>query len=175
MRTRNLRRPWRMLAKKLETPIAPAVPCKICKNNKNCGNGESIKSNQNLRVFWKLVNLQDCIWENHYRIIMKTTLKEKETIHYNITIWFIYSFLCLKPWKFPQQRQWWTRNGTNWRKFRRGTWRKSEVRKRWSMKQGRKEQKFILPHWWTSVICRMPCWRQSTENTKVELYSEVIL
>ena len=30
--------------KNLETPIAPATPCKISKNNKNCGNGE--KSNE---------------------------------------------------------------------------------------------------------------------------------
>ena len=30
--------------KKLETPMAPAMPCKIGKNNKNCGNGE--KSNK---------------------------------------------------------------------------------------------------------------------------------
>ena len=40
------------------------------------------------------------------------------------------------------------------------------------MKQGRRAQKFILLHWWTSVIWRMPNWRQSTKNTKVELYSE---
>ena len=46
-----------------------------------------IKSNQNLRVFWKLVNPQDCVWENHYRLIMKTILQEKETIHCSITIW----------------------------------------------------------------------------------------
>ena len=63
----------------------------------------------------------------------------------------------------------------NRRKFRRGTWRKSEVRKRRSMKQGRRTQKFILPHWWTSVIWRMPNWRQSTKNSKVELYSEATL
>ena len=37
----------------------------------------------------------------------------------------------------------------NWRRFRRGTWRKSEVRNRWSMKQGRRAQKFTLHHWWT--------------------------
>ena len=29
--------------KKLETPMAPAMPCKIGKNNKKCGNGESNK------------------------------------------------------------------------------------------------------------------------------------
>ena len=33
--------------------------------------------------------------------------------------------------------------GENLKRFRRGTWRKSEVRKRW---QGRRAQKFILPH-----------------------------
>ena len=37
-----------------------------------------MKSKQNLRVFWKLVNLQDCVWENHCRIVMKTILQEKE-------------------------------------------------------------------------------------------------
>ena len=33
-----------------------------------------MRPNQNWRVFWKLVNLQDCVWKNLYRIIMKTTL-----------------------------------------------------------------------------------------------------
>ena len=40
-----------------------------------------MRPNQNLRVFWKPVNLQDCVWENLYRIIMKTILQEKGTIH----------------------------------------------------------------------------------------------
>ena len=34
------------------------------------------------------MSLRDCVWENHYRIIMKTILQEKETLHYSITIWF---------------------------------------------------------------------------------------
>ena len=51
--------------KKLETPIAPAMPCKIIENNKNCGNGASNKVKSKLAVFWKLVNVQDCVWENH--------------------------------------------------------------------------------------------------------------
>ena len=55
-----------------------------------------IKSNQNLRVFWKFVNLQDCVWENHCRLIMKTILQEKETIHCSITIWYTNLFLCFK-------------------------------------------------------------------------------
>ena len=105
--------------KKLETPMVRAMPCKTNKNNQNCGNGDKpITSNQNLRVFWKPVNLQDCVWENLYRIIMKTILQEKVTIHTNIIIWYTNLFLYLKPLNFPQQ---WTRNGKNWRKFRRET------------------------------------------------------
>ena len=76
------------------------------------------------------------------RIITKSSwrpyCRKNERIHYSTTIWFINLFLCLKLWKIQQQRQQWTRNGKNWRKFRRGTWRKSKVRKRWSMKQGRR-------------------------------------
>ena len=109
-----------------------------------------IKPNQNLRVFWKPVNLQECVWEIRYRIIMKTILQEKVKIHYSTTIWFTNLFLCLKPWKFPQQRQQWTRNGQNWRKFRCGTWRKAE--------------KFISSHWRTYVIWKMLNWRQSTKK-----------
>ena len=61
---------------------------------KNCGSGASNKiKTQNLRVFWKLMNLQDCVWEIHYQIIMKTILQEKETInslqHYN----FVHKFI----------------------------------------------------------------------------------
>ena len=58
------------------------------------------------------MDLQDCVWENHYQIIINTILQEKETIHYSTTIWFTNLFLCLKPW---QQMQQWTRNGKNWR------------------------------------------------------------
>ena len=101
---------------------------------------------QNLRVFWKLMNPPECVWENHYQSIMKSILQEKETIHYSITIWFTNLFVCLMLWKFQQQKQQWTRNGKNWRKFRRGTWPKSKVRNRWSMKQGRRAQKFIFLH-----------------------------
>ena len=65
---------------------------------KNCGSGTSNKiEKQDLRVFWKLVNPKDCVWENLYQIIMKTILQEKGTIHSNITIWFTNLLLCLKP------------------------------------------------------------------------------
>ena len=79
--------------KKLETSVAPAMPCKIIRN---CGSGASNKLKQNLRVFWKLMNLQECVWEIRHRIIMKTVLQEKVKIHYNTTTWFTNLFLFLK-------------------------------------------------------------------------------
>ena len=55
-------------------------------------------SNQNLRALWKPVNPQDCVWKNLYRIIMRTILQERGTIHwkhYNLVHKIL--FLCLKP------------------------------------------------------------------------------
>ena len=104
------------------------------------------KFRQNLRVFWKLMNPQECVWETRYHQISKTILQEQVNIHCSIAIWFTSLFPCLKLWKFRQRQQRWTRNGKNWRKFRRGTWRKSKVRKVWSMKQGPRAPQFILHH-----------------------------
>ena len=84
--------------KKLETPVTPAMQCKIRKDNENCGNGEkSEKSKQNLLVFWKPVNPQDCVWENLYQITVRTILQERGTIHCSMKFWFTNLFLCLKP------------------------------------------------------------------------------
>ena len=44
---------------------------------------------------------QDCVCENHYQIIMKTMLQEKETIHCSITIWFTNLCLCASSHKIP--------------------------------------------------------------------------
>ena len=79
--------------KKLETSVAPAMPCKIMKI---VGVVHPTKLRQNLRVFWKLMNPQECVWEIRYRIIMKTILQEKVRIHYSTIIWFTNLSLCLK-------------------------------------------------------------------------------
>ena len=50
------------------------------------------KLNQNLRAFWKLMNVRDCVWEIQYQIIMKTTLQgngENSLQHYNLVHKFI--------------------------------------------------------------------------------------
>ena len=130
--------------KKLEASVAPAMPCKIMKN---CGSGGSDKNKTKLACILEANESTRMRMGNSEPPNHEDHIAGKETIHYSIIIWFTNLFLCLKPWKFPQQRQQWTRNWENWRNFRRGTWRKSEVRKRWSMKQGRRAQKFISPHW----------------------------
>ena len=45
------------------------------------------KLKQSVRVFWKLMNPQECVWEIRCRSIIKTILQEKERVHYSTTIW----------------------------------------------------------------------------------------
>ena len=142
-RIRNSKKPSRTRVRSWKHQWLLLCPVKL---RKIVGTVYPTKFKQNLRVFWKLLNPQECVWENHYQIIMKTILQEKETISYSTKNWFTNLFLCVMLWKFLQQKQRRTRNGKNWRKFRRGTWQKSEVRKRWSMKQGRRALQFILHH-----------------------------
>ena len=97
-----------------------------------------------LRVSWEPVNPQECVWKNLYQNIMRTFLQEKGTTQYNITIWCANLFLCLRQWRYPQQKQQWIKNGRNLKRFRRGTLQKSEVNQRWSTKQGRRAEKFIF-------------------------------
>ena len=59
------------------------------------------KLKQNLRVFWRLMNLHECVWEIRYRIIIKTIMQERVKIHYSTTTWFTNLFLCLKAMKIP--------------------------------------------------------------------------
>ena len=79
---------------KLETSVALVMPCQILKI---VGVVHPTKlKKQNLRAFWKLMNLQEYVWEIRCRIIMKTILQENVIIHYNNITWFTSLFLCLK-------------------------------------------------------------------------------
>ena len=69
--TRNLRRPSRMLARNWKHLWLPLCLARLVRTIRIVGVVHPIKSNQNLRVFWKLVNLQDCVWENHCRLIIQ--------------------------------------------------------------------------------------------------------
>ena len=98
LRIRNLRRPSRMLERNWKHQWL--LLC-FARQARRVSMWRPVArlmiSSLNLRVFWKPVNLQDCVWENHCQIIMRTILQEKGTIQYSITIWFTNSFLCLKP------------------------------------------------------------------------------
>ena len=131
----------------METSVAPAMPCK--------------NYEEELWEWWDPTKIETrfaCIleadestrtrvWNSKTALLWRPCCRKRSITALRLDSQNL--FLCLKLWKFLQQRQRWTRNGKNWRKFRRETWRKSEVRKRWSMKQGRRAQKFMLPHWWT--------------------------
>ena len=142
-RKRNSKETIKNARKELETSVAPAMPGKIMKN---CGSGVSNKIQTTCVCSGSWWFHKNAYGKIRCRIIMKTILQEKVRIHYSTTIWFTNLFLCLKLWKFLQQKQRWTRNVKNWRKFRRGTWQKSKVRERWSMQQERPALQFILHH-----------------------------
>ena len=153
--------------------MAPAMPCKTSKKSKHGetrGKCNEIKS--------KLA----CILEarESTRMRMEEPLPkyledhivgkgDNSLQHYNL----VHKFIPMpQAMKIPAAKAAVDKEWENLKRSGRATWQKSEVNQRRSMKQGRKAQKFILPHWWTSVIWRMPNWRQSTKNTKVELYFE---
>ena len=80
-RTRNSKKPSRMRVRSWKHQWLLLCREKLWKI---VGMVNPMKSNQNFRVFRKLMNLQDCVWENLYQIFMKTILQEKETIHCSI-------------------------------------------------------------------------------------------
>ena len=79
--------------RKLETSVALAMPCKL---RKIVGMVHPTKFRRNLRVFWKLMNPQEWVWETQYHQITKTILQEEVKNHYSTTTWFTSLFLCLK-------------------------------------------------------------------------------
>ena len=124
--TRNSKKPSRMLARNWKHQLLLQCPAKLWRAIRNMGVVLPTKSKQNLRVFWKLVNPQDCVWENLYRNIMRTILQEKVTVDCSITIWYTNLFLFLKPWRFPQQKRRWTRNVRKLEKI--SAWNLTKVR-----------------------------------------------
>ena len=130
-------------------------------------------SSLSLHVYWKPVNPQDCVWKNLFRNITRTISQEKETIHYRTTIWHTNLFLCLKPWRYPQQKQRWVMEKIE--KYSGVGQNKSQKQirgDRWSKDEGRKVHFCLTDGHLSFAECRIG---ENTKNTKVELYSEVIL
>ena len=113
-------------------------------------------SSLSLHVYWKPVNPQDCVWKNLYRNMTRTISQEKETIHQNIIILFTNLFLCLKSWRYPQQKQQWIKNGRNLKNIL--AWDKSQKQirgDRWSKDEGRKSSFCLTDGHLSFAECRI--------------------
>ena len=84
-----------------------------------------------------------------------------KSLHFGAQIWF----RCFKQWKYRMQRQQW-KHEKKWRRYRHVSWRKSETKMMWLPKQGMKAKKWILRHWWISVIWRILSWSHNFKKTK---------
>ena len=104
---------------KLETSVALAMPCKILKN---CGSGVSNKNKTKLACIleadestrMRMGNSIPHHHEDHIAAKGENSLQHCDLVHKII--------LMPQAMKIPAAK--------NWRKFRRGTWRKSKVRNR---------------------------------------------
>ena len=137
-RTRNSRKPSRMLARNWNTPMTLAMRCKTSKNSQHgvtLGKSNEIKSKLAciLEAESTRLRMGESLPNHHEDHIAGK--RENSLQHYNVVHIFIPMPQALKihAAKAVVVKEW-----ENWRKFRSGTWRKSEVRKRWSMKPGRR-------------------------------------
>ena len=119
------------------------MPCKISKNIKNCGNSD--KSN---KIKTKLACILEASESTRPRMGESLPNHHEDHIaekgdnslqHYDL----VHICSCAPSHENSRSKGSSGQGMGKMRKFRRGTWRKSEVRKRWSMKQGWRAQEFI--------------------------------
>ena len=85
--------------KKLETPVAPAMPCKTSKNSQHVvTSGKSNEMKSKLACILEASEstrprMGDIFTESSWR----PSCRKRGTIHCSITIWYSYLFLCLEP------------------------------------------------------------------------------
>ena len=90
--------------KKLETSVAPAIPCKIMK--KNCVSGASNKVKTKLACILEAgestrLRMGESLPNHH-----EDHIAGKGTIHCSIAIWYTNLFLCPKPAKAAVDKEW---------------------------------------------------------------------
>ena len=94
LRTRNSKRPLRMLARNWKHRWLPlCLPRRARKAIMEKPVARLMISSLSLHVSWKPVNPQECVWKNLYRSIMKTILQERDNSlqHYNLVHIFYYA------------------------------------------------------------------------------------
>ena len=109
--------------KELETPVAPAIPCKISKNvKKKCGNGE--KSKKVKSKFASILKASESVrlhtgepLPTHHEAHLARK-GENSLQHYNL----VHKFIPMpQAVKIPAAKAAVDKEWKNWRKFRRGT------------------------------------------------------
>ena len=128
--------------KKLETSVAPAMPCKLMKN---CGSGGSNKIKTKLACVLEAdestrMRMGNSIPHCHQDHIAGRG--ENSLQHYNL----VHKFIPMpQAMKIPAAK---AAVDKEWEKFEKiSAWNLTKVRsKKWSMKQGRRALQFILSH-----------------------------
>ena len=158
--------------KKLETSVAPTMPCKNSQHGATRGKSNEIKlklacileasESTRLRMGGSLPNHH----EDHIAGKRDNSLQ-----HYKLVHKFILIPLAMK---IPAAK---AAVDKEWEKLEKiPAWDLTKVRsKKEVIDEARTKGAKVHFAWWTSVIWTMQNWRQSTQKTKVELYSEVIL
>ena len=149
--------------------MAPAMPCKTCKKSKH---GETRSKTNDFKSKFPCIleasgstrrTSTEISWGPYRRKRGQSTA----ALQYGTQIYSYASSM-----EDTRRKSSSGKNGTDLKRFRRGTKQKSETNLTWLMKQEKKVEKYTSHHWWTYVIWKMPNWTQSTKNTKVELVSE---
>ena len=125
-----------------------------------------MRSNQNLCVFWKPVNPQDCVWTNLYRMIMRTISQEKGTNHCSMKIWYTNLFLCSKALKIPAAK---AAVDNCWEKLEKfSAWNLTKVRsEKEVINEARtKGRKVHFASLMDTCHLKMLIWRQNTQKYK---------
>ena len=132
------------------------------------------KSKQDLRVFWKPANPQECVWKNLYQNIMRTISQEKGTLHCSITIWYT-KFSCASGHEDTRSK---SSSGKGMGKLEKiSAWNLTKVRSKKEVIDEARTNGAKVHIASLMDICHLKNaeLEQSTKNTKVRLYSEVIL
>ena len=134
LRTRNWKKPLRMLARNWKRKRLPLCLARQARITMEASESTRMRMEESLPKYH----------EDHIAGKGDNSLQ-----HYNLVHTFI---LMRQAMKIPAAKAAVDKEWENWKRFRRGIWRKSEVRNKWSMKQGRRALQFISPHWWTYGI-----------------------
>ena len=133
------------------------------------------KIKQNLRVFWKLMNPPECVWETLHHQITKTILQEKVKIHYSTTTWFTNLFLLPQAMKIPAAK---AAVDKEWEKLEKiSAWNLTKVRSKKRVIDEARTSGATVHFASLMDICHLknPELEENTRNTKVELCCAVIL